>query len=126
MARLLYLACERPIAPEYAGQLLAAFEFEAKDKSSLPATKEALPSPVGVLGPQPGTVVEALSEREREVLQLIAQGLTNREIAQRLFVSLSTVKRHTANIYGKLGVHNRTHAVAYARSLGILRDVPPS
>lgn len=64
--------------------------------------------------------VEPLSEREMEVLRLIAEGLTNREIAQRLYISVSTVKRHTANIYGKLDVHNRTQAVAQARYLGVL------
>ena len=55
---------------------------------------------------------------------LIAEGLTNREIAARLVISLSTVKGHTANIYGKLGVHRRTLAVARARELGLLTDSP--
>jgi LuxR family maltose regulon positive regulatory protein len=65
-------------------------------------------------------LIEPLSEREIEVLQLIAEGLTNREIASRLFLSLNTVKAHTRNIYGKLGIHNRAQAVARARALGIL------
>jgi len=60
------------------------------------------------------------SERELEVLQLIAEGLTNQEIASRLYLSLNTVKVHTRNIYSKLGVTNRTQAVAQARALGIL------
>ena len=68
-------------------------------------------------------LVEPLSQRELEVLQLIAEGLSNREIAARLVISLSTVKGHTANIYGKLGVHRRTLAVARARELGLL--LPP-
>jgi len=102
-ARLLYLAAERGIAPEYAGRLLAAFpELE-------PAARE----------PQ-AEMVEPLSERELDVLRLIAEGLPNQEIAQSLVVSLSTVKWHAGNIYGKLGVGNRTQAVAKARSLGIL------
>ena len=54
------------------------------------------------------------------MLQLVAEGLTNREIASRLFVSLNTVKAHTRNIYGKLGVHSRTQAVARARAVGVL------
>jgi LuxR family maltose regulon positive regulatory protein len=54
------------------------------------------------------------------VLELVAQGLTNQEIASRLFLSLNTVKAHTRNIYGKPGVHNRTQAVGRARALGIL------
>jgi len=61
-----------------------------------------------------------LSEREVEVLEYIAAGLTNREIAERLYLSLNTVKVHTRNLYGKLGVNSRTQAVARARELGIL------
>ena len=64
-----------------------------------------------------------LSEREMEVLALVAQGLTNPEIADRLYLSLNTVKAHTRNIYGKLGVHNRTQAVARARAMGLLASV---
>ena len=64
--------------------------------------------------------VEPLSERELEVLQLIAKGLTNPEIAARLYLSLNTVKVHTRNIYGKPDAHSRTQAVARARDLGIL------
>jgi LuxR family maltose regulon positive regulatory protein len=65
-------------------------------------------------------LMEPLSERELEVVQLIAEGLTNPEIASRLYVALNTVKAHTRNIYGKLGVNNRTQAVARARAPGIL------
>ena len=68
--------------------------------------------------PQP--LIEPLSARELEILQLIAEGLSNREIGQRLFLSLPTVKWHAGNIYGKLGVKNRTTAVAKARELDIL------
>jgi LuxR family maltose regulon positive regulatory protein len=65
-------------------------------------------------------LIEPLTERELEVLELFAEGLTNREIASRLFLALNTVKAHSRNIYGKLGVHNRTQAVARARALGVL------
>ena len=65
-------------------------------------------------------MVERLSEREPEVLQLIAEGLSNREITEELLLSLSTVKVHTYNIYGKLGIHSRTRVVAKARALSIL------
>jgi LuxR family maltose regulon positive regulatory protein len=64
-------------------------------------------------------LVEPLSEREIEVLQHIAQGYSNAEIAQRLYITLGTVKRHINNIYGKLGVGSRTQAVAKARELGM-------
>jgi LuxR family transcriptional regulator, maltose regulon positive regulatory protein len=68
----------------------------------------------------PETLVEPLSQRELEVLQLIALGKTNKEIAQQLFLSLGTVKAHTASIYRKLDVAHRTEAVTRARQLGIL------
>ena len=65
-------------------------------------------------------LLEPLSERELEVLSLIAQGLSNREIAQRLVLSTGTVKVHTRNIYGKLGVGSRTQALAQATRLKLL------
>ncbi|MEZ4863700.1 MAG: LuxR C-terminal-related transcriptional regulator [Caldilineaceae bacterium] len=65
-------------------------------------------------------LVEPLSKRELEVLRLIAAGYTNKAIAQALVVAVSTVKRHIANIYGKLEVRNRTQAVAAARTLNLL------
>ena len=58
--------------------------------------------------------------REIQVLELIAQGLSNCEISERLFLALDTVKGHNRRIYGKLGVKNRTHAVSKARALNIL------
>jgi LuxR family maltose regulon positive regulatory protein len=109
MARLLYDALKRGIAPEYTRRLLAAFPV---------AEAEAAASPIGTTAND--ELVEPLSEREIEVLQLIAEGLINREIATRLFLSVNTVKVHSRNIYGKLGVHNRTQAVARAQALGIL------
>ena len=61
-----------------------------------------------------------LSQREQEVLQLMAEGLSNQEIADRLFISLSTVKTHCANLYGKLDVKRRTQAVATAQKHQLL------
>ncbi len=112
MARLLSAAAARGIAPEYTQQLLAAFS----------AVGPSRPRPGRVDGPQ-STLVEPLSEREREVLHHIAEGLSNQEIASRLYLSLHTVKVHSRNIYGKLGVHNRTQAVTRARALGMLPAV---
>ncbi|MFC1996522.1 LuxR C-terminal-related transcriptional regulator [Chloroflexota bacterium] len=68
--------------------------------------------------PQP--LVELLSDRELEVLLLVAQGLTNREISERLYLALDTVKGHNRRTFGKLGVQNRTEAVNRARDLGLL------
>jgi LuxR family maltose regulon positive regulatory protein len=64
-------------------------------------------------------MVEPLSERELEVLRLIAAGLANREIAEELYIAVGTVKRHINHIYGKLGVHSRTQALARARDLDL-------
>jgi LuxR family maltose regulon positive regulatory protein len=64
--------------------------------------------------------VEPLSQRELEILQLIAQGLSNREICERLFLALDTVKGHNRRIFGKLQVQSRTEAIARARELGLL------
>jgi LuxR family transcriptional regulator, maltose regulon positive regulatory protein len=65
-------------------------------------------------------LVEPLSEREIEVLRLIAEGLSNTEIAQKLYLSTNTLKAHTQNIYSKLDVHSRVQAVNRARELNIL------
>ena len=66
------------------------------------------------------TLIEPLTERELEVLGLIAAGYSNAEIAQELFIALGTVKRHINNMYGKLEVGSRTQAIARARELGLL------
>ncbi|MGK5671283.1 response regulator transcription factor [Micromonospora sp. URMC 106] len=66
----------------------------------------------------PGT---ALSRRETEVLQLVADGLSNQQISGRLHLSLATVKTHLVHVYGKLGVDSRTAAVAAARARGLIR-----
>lgn len=68
--------------------------------------------------PQP--LAEPISEREIEVLQLLAAGASNQEIAEQLVVALNTVKRHVSNIMGKLGAENRAQAVIKARQLGLL------
>ena len=66
-------------------------------------------------------LAEPLTAREVEVLRLIAAGMSNQEIADQLFISLSTVKRHIANAYGKLGVRNRTQATARANEMDLLQ-----
>lgn len=66
------------------------------------------------------SLIESLTDREFEVLKQLADGHSNRQIAEALFVSVGTVKTHARHIYEKLSVNNRTHAVARARELGIL------
>jgi len=66
-------------------------------------------------------LAEPLSEREIEVLGLIAAGCSNAEIAARLYITIGTVKTHINNIYGKLEVESRTQAVAKARGIGLIR-----
>lgn len=107
-AHLLAAARQRGVARAYVERLLSAF----------PATNLQPTAPPDSYV-EPVALVEPLSERECEVLARIAQGLTNQEIADRLYLSLNTVKVHTRNIYGKLGVHSRTQAVATAKALGI-------
>jgi DNA-binding CsgD family transcriptional regulator len=66
--------------------------------------------------------VEQLTARENEVMHLIANGLSNQAIADKLFLSIGTVKAYTSQIYGKLGVNSRTMAIVRARQLGLLTD----
>jgi LuxR family maltose regulon positive regulatory protein len=100
MVRLLQEARTRRVMPEYVGTLLAAC-------GAAPGAGE-------------GTLPEPLSAREEEILRLIAAGLTNQEIAEALSISPETVKKHTGNIYGKLGVRGRIEAVTRARALELL------
>jgi LuxR family maltose regulon positive regulatory protein len=109
MAFLLYEALSRGLAPEYIQRLLAAFPDVESEQVPSQETRVS-----------ESELIEPLSERELEVLELFAQGLTNSEIASQLFLSPHTVKTHSSNIYSKLGVHRRTQAVARARAIGIL------
>lgn len=106
MAQLLYQAIKQKISPDYAGRLLKVITEETLTTS--PKNEADF------------DLLEPLSDRELEVLRLIAEGLTNGEIARRLYISLSTVKGHTSNIFGKLTVRNRTEAVARGRSLALI------
>jgi len=94
-------------ASAYARRLLSAFETPAR----------LAPTPLQAV---PAALVEPLTRREVEILRLIAAGMRNQEIAEQLFISLSTVKRHVANAYGKLGASHRTEAVARANALDLL------
>ena len=72
--------------------------------------------------PLPQALIDPLSERELEVLALVAAGLKNKEIAEQLFISLNTVLYHIKNIYDKLGVRKRTLAIIKARELDLLPE----
>ncbi|MBI9045495.1 MAG: NACHT domain-containing protein [Anaerolineaceae bacterium] len=111
MARLLYEALSRGIVPDYVQKLLAAFPVEKAEQVERAQTQS-----------HESEWIEPLSEREMEVLQLIADGLSRPEIAARLVLSLNTVKTHARNIYGKLGVKNQMLAVGKARAIGLLED----
>jgi LuxR family maltose regulon positive regulatory protein len=69
--------------------------------------------------PQPGELHDLLTPREMEIMSLICQGYSNPEIAGELSVTLNTVKKHTSNIYSKLGVRSRTQAIARTHDLGL-------
>jgi LuxR family maltose regulon positive regulatory protein len=107
MAALLHRALARGVTSDYTARLLAAF----------PSVDQGIqPYPP----PAPFPFNEPLSERELEVLRLLASGASNQEIADELSIALSTARKHVSNIIGKLGVHNRTQAVSRGRDLGLL------
>jgi LuxR family maltose regulon positive regulatory protein len=114
MAELLRHAVARGICSSYAASLLAANAAQKKAGGG-----EGGPG-LRSLVPRPSDLVEPLSERELQVLRLLAAGLSNREIAEQLFLAVGTVKKYTSNIYGKLSVHSRTQAAARARELNLL------
>ncbi len=70
--------------------------------------------------PQPGELLDPLTPRELEIMRLICKGYSNPEIASELVVTINTIKKHTSNIYGKLGVRSRTQAIARAHELNLL------
>jgi LuxR family maltose regulon positive regulatory protein len=94
----------RHVAPDFVDRLLDDFRAEGERR-------------------RPGrSLVEPLTPRETEVLRLIAAGLKNQEIADRLVISVATVKRHISNVYGKLGVRERADAIARAVESGLAGD----
>jgi LuxR family maltose regulon positive regulatory protein len=108
MAHLLSEAAAHGMMPDYLGKLLAVCEAEEQKREDTSSRPPAQP------------LLEPLSHRELEVLHLMAQGLSNQEMGERLFLALDTVKGHNRKIFGKLQVQRRTEAVARARELGLL------
>ena len=103
-------ALAEAVPREYLARLADAFE-----QAGLPIHPPVRRGGVVVAG-----LVEPLTARELEVLELLAAGRRNRDIAQELVVTQETVKKHLSHIFDKLGVANRTQAVARARQLGLL------
>ena len=103
MIPLLKKAARKGVTPGYVGKILSVYE----------GTKAAAPV-------QSSELIESLTERELEVLRLVAAGLSNRQIAEQLVVSLGTTKSHIHHIFGKLDVSSRTEAAARARDLGLI------
>jgi ATP/maltotriose-dependent transcriptional regulator MalT len=107
-----------------AGDGVVSYALPERDRRGMPdaaLSPPAEPSGAGeVNAGAPRRLEDPLSEREREVLRLLASGRTNTEVARDLFVSVGTVKSHTGNIYRKLGAKNRAEAVARARELELL------
>jgi len=108
MATLLSMAAAQGRRTDSIRRLLAAFEAETQEREGGSHAPLASQLPI-----------ERLSQREVEVLRLIAQGLSNQEIGERLFLALDTVKGHNRKIFGKLQVQRRTEAVARANELGL-------
>ncbi len=105
LAALLRSARSHGIAPIYVYRLLSEFDV--------------VHAPGAVI-PREQPLIEPLTERELEVLRLVAQGKSNQQIADTLFVATGTVKRHLSNMFGKIGVQSRTECVARARELNLL------
>jgi LuxR family maltose regulon positive regulatory protein len=101
MQKMLQQTAAQSITPEYVAHLLAVFPDFQKDEPTQ-------------------NLVEPLNEREQSILRLMAAGLSNREIAEELYLATNTVKWYCSQIYGKLGVRKRAEAVDRAHELGIL------
>ena len=121
MRALLRHAAAAGVAPAYTRRLLAAFDLPPQPVSTQikPASPPSRPTSTPARPAAPA-LAEPLTAREVEVLRLIAAGMRNDEIANHLFISPSTVKRHIANAYGKLGATHRIEAVTRANDLHLL------
>jgi LuxR family maltose regulon positive regulatory protein len=119
MRELLGAAATRGLVPDYARRLLAAFGAPSPAVPAEPSSPVAS-RPSSTVGRPSFPLIEPLSERELEVLSLLAGGQTYREIAGALCVSVNTVKTHLKNVYGKLGVNDRRAAAAVAEELGLV------
>jgi len=122
---LLSDAATKGIKPDYVKKLLEAFEKDRQRlKENTPSSQEFSPHGATISTTSTtslnDTLIAPLSRRELEILRLIAQGLSNQEISERLFIALRTVKGHNQKIFAKLQVQRRTEAVARARELALV------
>jgi LuxR family maltose regulon positive regulatory protein len=108
MQRLLQCAAKQGLATDYVARLLAAFPAESQEVHD--------PADQG----EPGPLVEPLTDTELSIVRLMAAGLSNREIAGELFLSVNTIKVYASRLYAKLGVRRRGEAAAIARELGLI------
>ncbi len=109
------LTADRPHRPAYADDDAArALEAEAKDKLDPDAVACVLAAAGERTAPSPARWPADLTDREVEVLRLIARGRSNRQVAERLFISPKTVGRHVENLYAKIGVSSRAAAAVFA------------
>jgi LuxR family maltose regulon positive regulatory protein len=116
MAELLSDTLAHGTSSEYAEKILATFQAGGVAGAAMGGPAMAAP---GIQASGSQAPMEALSRREMEVLKLIAKGLSNQEIAEHLFISLSTVKGHNQSIFEKLQVQRRAEAMVRARDLGL-------
>ncbi len=119
---MIFVSKGKPVA-ELLEEVIAVKKRDHDDANagfSLSYAKKILSVFKAAAPPKIEGLMDPISERELEVLRLIAAGLSNREIAERLFISLNTVKTHTKNINSKLNVNSRTKAIAQAKELGLL------
>jgi LuxR family maltose regulon positive regulatory protein len=115
MAQLLREAALRGIAPDYVAELRTAFGEPTKDRRRRTET-----TPWSLVSRPSAPMAEPLSDRELEVLRLMAAGLKYKEVAERLVISLNTVRHHTRNIYSRLNVNSRAQAISKAKELNLL------
>lgn len=114
MAEILSIAASHGIQRDYVTKLLTAFESETTENqshSSIPGSRSSFLE---------SSLVEPLSPRELEILRLLAKGLSNQQICQRLYLALDTVKGHNRKIFDKLDVNSRSEAIARAHELNLL------
>ena len=110
IARLLYRMTTNKIMPDYARNVLSSFTSVPTDQL------EEEPESVSIQS----QLIEPLSKRENDVLNLLVDGYSNREICDKLFISSNTTKTHIRNTYAKLGASNRSEAIAQAKALGLV------